>query len=949
MHCTMKFDEGYLVVLMFLLHVGEAEDSEVKHQKKWQLSREIKQGVLVRSELDRGQMKTLQRYLHRRSVDESGKKSDWFEEDVQINSTVDYNSTAQKLIGTDPITKKAKPLFSGIPPSHSVCPKLHESCENKCFNGTQLTASYRELVPLCNCDVSCNDIFMDCCSDYTKHCTSNTVIRRDPVYEAKSYLQCESKLGLLVEPCKSPAGVWMIKKCPTTWSGKIIRHKCEEPTILLDNRTYDELVPVYSRVNNLTYRNQYCAICHNMMSYEFWELAFWEQAIPPSRFNEEDFARFLCSNLQYFRGIKAKASFYVRYCYFPDIVQYCPNSKQFQNTECVNGSVEIVHSNDIAYKNRACSSCHNVKIPCAVQAVSSGDCFMFPGLISRTVDLKDYGVAKVTNLCPVGQVYDPYVSTCRPSYQPSILNSSVDSYKFVMSVLRYSSTPFLLGDQFQEIIARNFNFSKCQVKDVVLAKLNAEFRVSFTLSLTPLQSLMVSSSDVRNQENRKLFKLLKFDKPFRLYLNGGVNLTVFRVNVRRVACIHWVVYRYYEYTLFQDRRLFVNKTKLTYAENEYALSGPPDKPNATVCRKLVPFRINGSYIRLNPSNYKLLPNLSIVYRSSRYDFGEYSYINGTVYIFVAYQREYEAQHYFVKGVTALDILSFVSFILSEMFLIALIITYLIFKELRTLPGKNLLSLAVSLAVADLLWLFSSQFTDEDTLCSALAIANHYFFLVYFISCSVVAYHSCVVFGRRITLRPRKEEENRTFIVYFLLTWLVPALFVGLFAILDGTGTVNVSYGSMGQVACFIGKRIAKIYSFILPVGLCLVFNVTMFIFVAKRFFKNQNLQFLSSELQKKRDRENVLICVRLSTLMGFTWLFVFLHLLFKSVTDAFIYFFVVFVSLQGVFVGVAFIFNHKCLALYRELVHTNLNRLTTYWNTTSTANSTNSIYQDTKL
>ena len=290
----------------------------------------------------------------------------------------------------------------------------------------------------------------------------------------------------------------------------------------------------------------------------------------------------------------------------------------------------------------------------------------------------------------------------------------------------------------------------------------------------------------------------------------------------------------------------------------------------------------------------------------------------------------------------LTIVNFPCFILSEVFLVALIVTYLLFKELRTLPGKNLLSLAVSLALTDLFWVFSSEFTDSETMCTALAIATHYFYMVYFTACSIIAYHSCLVFGRGIAVRPSEEEENRRFMIYFLVTWFCPALFVGLFSILDHTGSFVVDYGLVGEVACFLGTKQAQFVTFITPIALSLFFNVSMFIHVAKRFFKNQRLnsQFLSSELQRKRDRESVLICIKLSTLMGFSWLFLFIHLLSRPKTQVFLYLFVVFVGLQGVFVGVAFVFNRKCLGLYRALINSNLNRSSTKRNTFSSANCT---------
>ena len=959
-----------LYVVMFVIYFGFTALGDVKAlllmakvKNIWKPLRSHvnDHNLLTKYKSDFGDLEKLQssgRYLFRRSITKSENKTIVSIKGLQLNGTKDDNSTAIGLTSEDLMANTSMLLIPGksdpglpIPSMTLVCSKLVETCENKCSNKTRFVASDRVFVPLCSCDTSCNSIFTDCCSDYTKHCASNTDVPSEPVHKVRSYLQCESELNLILKPCAQPVKVWMVKQCPIQWPYDVVRHKCEVPPVSLDNRTFDALVPVYSRANNLTYRNLYCAICHNVTSYEFWELEFWEQSTPPSHFNKENLVKFLSSNLKHFKGIKPKPSFYVRYCYFPNVVKTCPKSGDTESTQCVNGTVEIVHLNDVSYKNRACSSCHDAKTPCSVKKVSPSLCFVLPGDISRAVDLRDYGVDKVTKVCPKRQVYDPFISTCRPSYEPFILNSSVDSYKIIMFALRYTSTPQLDESQLRGNIARNFNFSERLVRNVKLAVIDDKFIISFTLTLTPLQSLVLSSSRVENVQNRNLWKLLRFQNVVPLYLNNKVNLTVFRVKAQRLACIHWSVYHFHEYAIFQDRRLFINKTKITYQEYEYELNGPMTiKPKATVCSNLAPFYINGSYISLRRSEYTLLPNLTLVYKSSRYDFGEYSCVNGTVYIFVGFKREREVTS-FLEDNTVLTAVNFSFFMLSELFLVALIVTYLLFKELRTLPGKNLLSLAFSLALADLFWVLAGEFAESGSSCTVVAIATHYFYLVYFTACSVIAYHSSRVFGQAIAVVRASEEERKTFFIYFMVTWLAPALLVGLFITLDQTGSFAVNYGLSGKGVCFVGTKQAQIVTFITPIGLCLFFNVLTFVYVAKRFFRNQksNSQFLSSELQRKRERQNVVICIRLSTLMGFSWLFVFFHLLFQSQTRLFLYLFVVFVSLQGVFVGIAFVFNRKCLGLYRELILSKWNILTAYRNTLSSGNNTNSVYQDTKL
>ena len=161
---------------------------------------------------------------------------------------------------------------------------------------------------------------------------------------------------------------------------------------------------------------------------------------------------------------------------------------------------------------------------------------------------------------------------------------------------------------------------------------------------------------------------------------------------------------------------------------------------------------------------------------------------------------------------------------------------------------------------------------------------------------------------------------RTFIVYSVITWGIPALFVLTFSLLDRYGLFLVNYGSSDF--CWLGTIQSKLYLFILPLGALLSFNLVLFLFIAVSLCRNRtsNAQVLAHNVQRSGNKGNILICVKLSSLMGFTWLFVLLHIITEAETDAFLYLSEIFVSLQGVFICVSFLFNRKCFELYRRLM-----------------------------
>ena len=145
-----------------------------------------------------------------------------------------------------------------------------ESCSNRCSNRTRFASSLSRIVPHCHCDSPCNDIFMDCCSDYTRHCRGNVKMEKEPVYLSRSYFRCVTNILFSINTSFNIPGVWMISRCPKGWSNDSVRENCHEVSTKLNNSAYNSFVPVFNPANNLTYRNQYCALCHNVVDYELW-------------------------------------------------------------------------------------------------------------------------------------------------------------------------------------------------------------------------------------------------------------------------------------------------------------------------------------------------------------------------------------------------------------------------------------------------------------------------------------------------------------------------------------------------------------------------------------------------------------------------------------------------------------------------------------------------------
>ena len=335
-------------------------------------------------------------------------------------------------------------------------------------------------------------------------------------------------------------------------------------------------------------------------------------------------------------------------------------------------------------------------------------------------------------------------------------------------------------------------------------------------------------------------------------------------------------------------------------------------------KKYVPTKCNGSVVLYTTEDYTKMANWSIYVKktSSLYDYGEYDILpNKSVTICQYFEMRIlnkTRQTVRYNKPPGLGYVTFISFLLSILCLIFLLVTYLLFPQLRTLPGKNLMNFAASLLLFQVFWLplNFTEVTSDKPACKAVAVLEHYFLTGSFVGMSVIAFHTCKVFARSLP-GPKMStgRERKLFCVYVALVWILPAVFVGICIVLDDQDVVEIGYGE--SEICWLSKN-ANTYFVTIPIGVLLLFNIIAFVTTAVYLRKNsQNIA------ARQVRRSNLSIFIKLSTLMGFTWLFGLLALVVTS-TTVFWYFFVILTSLQGVFVTMAFVVNARTFSLYKQ-------------------------------
>ena len=834
------------------------------------------------------------------------------------------------------------------------------SCSNKCKDKTEHSIFSSISQPSadsdCYCDKACNDLFNDCCSDYKQSCSMNSKSNDfDDFYQMSGKWRCVT-MNVNTGGCSQKKGSWIVARCPDSWPNDEVKTKCHNPAVALHAHTLPLYLPVVGLPDLLTYRNQFCAICNNVSTYEFWTLIFTGAAIPPPFYTPNDLAKFIEKYSQFQEGVRPKEGQRIRWCTYPDVISTCPNTtSQHNKKNCEQGTVGLVQEISLKkiFRNKDCALCNGYSSICGVSERNVNPCIIDGSSISRAISLRDYGVSTTTKSCRKNEVYDTFLKKCRQTYLINTLNSGyADEYEVTMTVFTKTNELFFI-EYFllKKFLSEYFKVAKSQISDVKMIRNNIvgnpELLLKFKIQLTQAQSLILATDLKLNgssNETTTLRRLFKFSDVFQLPV-GFQTFTIYRQTIRQVNCTRPQVYQSEEYIFLDSLKIRILSTGAIYEQFEYYMNSTKKNASITVCLKYVPNQCNGSYIKLNSSEYDFTSNLTLVYNSLMFQFGDYIYDDGLVYICVNFKKEYTSNST-PEDELALVILTWIGFILSIIGLLVLFITYIIFKELRTLPGKNLMNLSISLCLAEIFWLAGSTLDNYPTTCTVVAIVIHYFFLAFFTASSVIAFHSCLVFGRKMTIRRSVSENNKIFIIYSLVVWGMPGLFLLIFGLLDRYGVFIIDYGE--SVVCWLGTRDSKIYLFILPFGILLLFNLILFIIVAVRLRENQrsSAKALGKEA-KKRQIQNVKVCLKLSTLMGFSWLFGLLQVAVETETDVFAYLFIIFVSFQGLFICAAFLFQRKCYKLYNTLLSSSTRGTSTGVETPSNAQKRR--VKDTKL
>lgn len=258
----------------------------------------------------------------------------------------------------------------------------------------------------------------------------------------------------------------------------------------------------------------------------------------------------------------------------------------------------------------------------------------------------------------------------------------------------------------------------------------------------------------------------------------------------------------------------------------------------------------------------------------------------------------------------LRIVTMIAIIVSLVCLLVTFFTYSIFPVLRSVPGQNNMCLVFTMFFSQLMFLVSDYQRSVPSLCKAVGVISHYFWLCMFFCMNVCSFHMFHVFAGNLTTGSRKTGNNKLVFRYVLYSYGCPTIIITLNILITFfvTGLQNIGYGDN---KCFISYLTSYIVSMLVPVLLLCVLNIYFFVVTGYKIRNTPRVQC------NQTDRHNFIVYVKLFTITGISWIFQIIDSFLPL--SAFSFIVSLFNGFQGLFVFLSYICNKRVFNLYKKL------------------------------
>nr|XP_034330004.1 adhesion G protein-coupled receptor E3-like [Crassostrea gigas] len=251
-------------------------------------------------------------------------------------------------------------------------------------------------------------------------------------------------------------------------------------------------------------------------------------------------------------------------------------------------------------------------------------------------------------------------------------------------------------------------------------------------------------------------------------------------------------------------------------------------------------------------------------------------------------------------VESLNTLTTVLNIISCIFLVLLFVIYLLVRELRTVPGVNVMSSTFSLFCMQLTYTVSTVIRKGSLPCMITGVLLHYFWLCLCSCFFTCCFHMFISFRSLNTIS--QTQNQKQLLRYLMFSYGLPFIVVSLSAFISWYATGDTGYGTN---FCFVEGLVQNIITFMIPIAITCIGNIILFVLTIFSINLNKNIQ------KSKKNKSELVIFFKLFFLTGSVWILQvidsFLQLSFFS------FFAAILTSSQGIFIFLSFATSSRIL------------------------------------
>ena len=247
--------------------------------------------------------------------------------------------------------------------------------------------------------------------------------------------------------------------------------------------------------------------------------------------------------------------------------------------------------------------------------------------------------------------------------------------------------------------------------------------------------------------------------------------------------------------------------------------------------------------------------------------------------------------------------------ISIVFLLITLTTYCIFPNLRTVPGKNIMSLSVSLSLHYITFILGMVTIETGVWCTILGVFAHYFLLTSFGCLFVCAWHMFKIFGSGSIASSMAASRNKHVTCWYLaFTYGYALLLIAGNIIISVAITSGTSIG-YGDNKCFISFKENVFATLVVPLVILSGSDVILYSITVYRLKQRPIM-----DRDETIDNKDIWIFIKLFTTTGCSWILLLVNVFVNNHIVTVIISSIN--SLQGLYIFIAYVFNKRIYNMY---------------------------------